>query len=340
MIRLSVVLITLMTQLSADVPSWFGILPNDVSYEIIGYGDGATFDEAKSNAKSDIAKTIRSHINSSFTTQTTVGDSTLHHNAQSIVNETSNLIITDTKLKKSEQSNGRFYVALGYENLSLAVKLAKRGGHSLCGVSNTYLAQTPTVLKLSQELNCSVSVDIIRENDGWYLGRGEHRLSMNNGDVRELMIETSLGALRLKSNRTLVNEDEAYTLHLDGFPTLGYLSLFDVYDDGRVVLMESNINLTLLRKKTLLYPDDIRRDFQLNGGVLEAGQDALDMYVVLISNQPLKLSSFIPMGQEVEKGESAFAMNRLLDLMNHHSFATTVVTTRAIQRTNATKAIK
>jgi hypothetical protein len=95
-----------------------------------------------------------------------------------------------------------------------------------------------------------------------------------------------------------------------------------------------------LRKKTLLYPDDIRRDFQLNGGVLEAGQDALDMYVVLISNQPLKLSSFIPMGQEVEKGESAFAMNRLLDLMNHHSFATTVVTTRAIQRTNATKAIK
>ena len=340
MIRLSVVLITLMTQLSAQAPAWFGFLQSDVDYEIVGYGEGATLNEAKTIAKSDIAKAIRSHINSSFTTQTTVGDSTLHHNAQSIVNETSNLIITDTKLKKSEQSNGRFYVALGYENLSLAVKLAKRGGHSLCGVSNTYLAQTPTVLKLSSELNCSVSVGVTRENDGWYLGRGEHRLNMNNADVRELMIETSMGALRLKSNRTLVNEDEAYTLHLDGFPTLGYLSLFDVYDDGRVVLMENNINLAHQTKKALLYPDDIRQDFQLNGGVLEAGQDTIDMYVVLLSNNPLKLSSFIPMGQEVAKGERAFAMNRLLDLMNHNSFATTVVTTRAIQRTNATKAIK
>ena len=201
----------------------------------------------------------------------------------------------------------------------------------LCGKSNIYLAQTSTVATLASNLNCSVSVDITRENDGWYLGHGEHRNSMNNADLRELMIETSMGALHVKSNRSLVNEDEAYTLNLYGLPVSGYLSLFDVYDDGRVVLMENNINLAGKPKKAFLYPDDIRHDLQLSGGVSEVGRDALDMYVVLISDEPLKLSSFIPMGQNVEKGESAFAFDRLLALMQNNSFATTLVTTRAVK---------
>lgn len=328
--RFIFVLIALMTQLSAEAPAWYGTLQNSADFEIIGYGEGLTLDEAKTNAKSDIAKSIRSHIDSSFSTHTSVNNSTVNHNAQSSIRETSNLTITDAQLKNSEQNNGRFYVAMRYENLPLSTKLAKRGGQSLCGKPNAYLAQTSTLLNLSSDLNCSVSVDITRENDGWYLGRGEHRNSMNNADFRALMIETSTGTLRVKSNRTLVNEDEAYALNLEGLPATGYLSLFDVYDDGRVVLMENNINLSRHSKKGFVYPDDLRQDFQLSGGVSEAGSDALDLYVVLVSNQPLKLSSFIPMGQKVEKGESAFAVDRLLALMHNNSFATTVVTTKAI----------
>lgn len=324
-------LMALMTQLSADAPIWFGSLQSSADYEIIGYGEGLTLDEAKTNAKSDIAKSIRSHINSSFSTQTSVSNSTVDHNAQSTISESSNLTISDVELKKSEQNNGRFYVALRYENLPLSTKLAKSGGQSLCGKTNAYLAQTPTILKLSGDLNCSVAVNITRENDGWYLGRGEYRSSMNNADFRELMIETSMGALRVKSNHSLVNEGEAYALNLEGLPISGYLSLFDVYDDGKVVLMENNINLAKISKKAFLYPDDIRDDFQLSGGVSEAGRDALDLYIVLVSSEPLKLSSFIPMGQKVERGERAFAVDRLLVLMQNNSFATTVVTTRAVK---------
>lgn len=328
--RSILILIALLTQLLAEAPAWFGSLKSNADYEIIGYGEGLTLDEAKTNAKSDIAKAIRSNINSSFTVQTSVSNSAVNHNAQSNISETSNLTITDAQLKKSEQTNGRFYVALRYENLPLIVKLAKRGGQSLCGKPNAYLAQTSTLLNLSNDLNCTVSIDITRENDGWYLGRGEHRNSMNNADLRALMIETSMGTLRVKSNHTLVNEDETYILNLEGLPATGYLSLFDVYDDGRVVLMESNIPLSRLSKKKLLYPDDIRQDLQLAGGVLETGRDTLDMYVALVSNEPLKLSSFIPMGQQIEKGERAFVMDRLLALMQNNSFATTVVTTKAV----------
>lgn len=328
--RFSVVLIALMIQLFGQAPAWFGTLSSSADFEIIGYGEGITLDEAKSNAKSDIAKSIRSHIDSTFSTHTSVNNSAVNHTAQSSIRETSNLTITDAQLKKSEQNNGRFYVALRYENLPLSTKLAKRGGQALCGKPNAYLAQTPTLLNLSSELNCSVSVDITRENEGWYLGRGEHRNSMNNADFRALMIETSMGTLRIKSNRTLINEEETYTLNLEGLPAMGYLSLFDVYDDGRVVLMENNLNLATKSKKEFLYPDDIRNDFELSGGVSEAGNDALDLYVVLVSKEPLKLSNFIPMGQRIEKGERAFAVDRLLTLMHNNSFATTVVTTKAV----------
>ena len=329
MIKIVLLIVSLLTQLSADAPTWFGTLPAGTTYEIIGYGEGITLDEAKMNAKSDIAKTISTHIDSISTTQTSVNNMTLDHNASQSVRETSNLTITDAELIKGEPKDGRFYVALRYENLPLSSKLAKRGGQLLCGQPNVYLSQTSTILALSSDLNCSVSVDITRENDGWYLGRGEHRNSMNNTDFHEFMIETSTGTLRLKSNRTLVNEDEAYALNLEGLPTSGYLSLFDVYDDGRVVLMENNIDLARKSKKAFRYPDDIRKDLELSGGVSEAGRDAVDLYVVLISNEPLKLSSFIPMGQNVEKGERAFAIDRLLSLMQNNPFATTVVTTRA-----------
>lgn len=326
------ILIALMTQLLAEAPVWFGTLQKSAESEIIGYGEGLTLDEAKINAKSDIAKSIRTHIDSSFTTHTSVNNAEVNHNAQSSVRETSNLTITDAQLKKSEQKNGRFYVALRYENLPLTTKLAKRGGQSLCGKPNAYLAQTPMVLKLSSDLNCSVAVEITRENNGWYLGRGEYRNSVNNADFRALMIETSTGTLRVRSNHTLVTEDEVYALNIEGLPESGYLSLFDVYDDGRVVLMENNINLARQSKNGLMYPDEIRQDFQLSGGVSEAGIDALDLYVVLVSSQPLKLSSFIPMGQKIEKGESAFAVDRLLELMQNNSFATTVVTTKAVKK--------
>ena len=333
MIKTVLLIVSLLTQLSADAPTWFGTLPTGTTYEIIGYGEGVTLDEAKMNAKSDIAKTISTHIDSISTTQTSVNNMTLDHNASQSVRETSNLTITDAELKKSEQKDGRFYVALQYENLPLSTKLVKRGGQLLCGQSNVYLSQTSTILALSSDLNCSVSVDITRENNGWYLGRGEHRNSMNNADFRDLMIETVTGTLRLKSNRALVNEDEAYALNLEGLPASGYLSLFDVYDDGRVVLMENNINLARKSKKAFRYPDDIRKDLELSGGVSEAGHDAVDLYVVLISNEPLKLSSFIPMGQNIEKAERAFAIDRLLSLMQNNPFATTVVTTRAIKVT-------
>ena len=242
--RSALVLMALMTQLSADTPTWFGSLQSSSDYEIIGYGEGSNFDEAKANAKSDVSKSIRSHIDSSFKAVTSVNNATVNHNAQSNIIETSNITITDTELIKSEQNSGRFYVALRYDNLPLYIKLAKRGGKSLCGKPHLYLAQTSIVSNLSSELNCSAAVDITRENNGWYLGVGGHRLVLNEVDFQKLMIETSTTSLKMKSNKTLVHEDESYSLLLDGLPSGGYLSIFDVYEDGRVVVMQSNMNLS------------------------------------------------------------------------------------------------
>lgn len=332
MIRATLVFISLMVQLWAGVPSWFGTLHNNSKTDIIGYGEGLTLNEAKSNAKSDVAKTIRSYIYSSFTTQTSVNNATVKHDVQASVTETSNLSISDTQIVRSEESNGYFYVALKYDNLPVSIKLAKRGGQSLCGISHPYLAQTPILINLSSELNCSVSVELTREQNGWYLGHGQYSVILSDSDLQKLMIETSKGLLSIHSTHSQVNVDEAYSLTLDGLPSMGYLSLFDVYDDGRVVLMDGNVDLTKHIKEDLRYPEDIRQEFQLVGGVLEAGKDALDLYVVIISSEPLKLSSFIAMGQKVENGERAFAFDRLLALMQNNTFATTVVTTRFVKK--------
>ncbi|MBV5279661.1 MAG: hypothetical protein J0647_11720 [Campylobacteraceae bacterium] len=70
-------------------------------------------------------------------------------NAQASVTETSTLSISDTKIFRSEESNGHFYVALKYDNLPLSIKLAKRGGELLCGTpTHPYLARTPILINL------------------------------------------------------------------------------------------------------------------------------------------------------------------------------------------------
>ncbi|MCX6074117.1 MAG: LPP20 family lipoprotein [Campylobacterales bacterium] len=324
-------IVSLLTQLSADAPAWFGTLSSSAGYEIIGYGEGVSLDEAKANAKSDIAKTIRSHIDSTFTTQTSVNNATLEHNASHSVRETSNLTLSDVVMLQRDQKNGHFYVALQYDNRPLFIKLARLGGQALCGEPNPYLAQTSILKNLSTELNCTTSVEITRDQNGWYLGRGEYRVVLNESDFENLMIEASNGSLRLSATPSRVNVDEAYTLSLDALPFSGYLSLFDVYDDGRVVVMEKNIDLTRQLKKKLLYPNDIRHEDQLVGGLNVPLKDALDLCVAVVSNKPLELSKFTPMGETTEKGERAYAMDRLLSLMKNNPFATTVVTTRAVK---------
>lgn len=314
-----------------DLPSWFGSLPNTNAYEIIGYGEGKTLEEAKTNAKNDIAKTISSHIKSSFITQISVKNDSVDHRAQEKISETTDLSLSNVKIVQKEMSDGKVFVALSYEILPLWSKLVQLGGKSLCGEANPYLMQTPLLQNISRELNCSVAVAITRDNNQWYLGHNEHRSILTQNELQKLMIETSSKALHVSitADQAQVKEDESYTLHLNNIPKKGYLSLFDLYDDGRVVLMEKNIDLAKLRKTALHYPNDLRDDFELTGGVVEMGKDTLDLYIIIISNEPLKLSNFATMGENIERSDFAFAFDKLIFLMQNNLFSSTLITTKA-----------
>ena len=320
------------TQLLADAPSWYGSLPNANPYVIIGYGEGKSFEEAKINAKNDIAKTIASQINSSFEIQTSLKNGDVNHKAQENISETTQLSLFDVKIIEKAVIAGDFFVALSYENLPLSSKLVQVGGKALCGEPHPYLLQTPIFKNISRELNCSVGAQVTRDNNQWYLGHNQYRSIIKRSDLHELMIETSKKGLHVRASRSEVKENESYSLQIDGIQNHGYLSLFDLYDDGRVVVVEKNIDLSKLHKNAVIYPDDFKKDLELSGGVLEAGKDTLDLYVVLISDEPLKLSSFLLMGQNIEKSEIAFAFDKLLSLMQENSFATTVVTNRALKK--------
>ena len=322
----------LYTFIWADSPDWFYKLEPANKYEIIGYGDGKTLNEARLNAKNDIAKTISSHISSSFESQTFDKNSNIEHSVKEDITESSELVISDVMTMKEEEKDDKFFVALKYENLSLLNKLIKYGNTTLCGKANLYLSKTILLQKLSQELNCSAAVELTRDNNQWYLGHNKYRNIITSDNLRSLMIETSSNNLHLQATQLEVREDETYSLKIENIASRGYLSIFDLYEDGRVVLMESNIDLTKLYKTKLLYPEEIKKELQLSGGVLKVGHDSLDLFVVIVSEKPLLLSSFIPMGQEIEKSEMAFGADHLFELMEKNSFATTVVINKAREK--------
>lgn len=127
--RLWIVLFTVLFAFSSfGAPDWY--LKQELehkSFEIIGYGEGKTKDEAFMNSASEISAQILVHISSKseFYTSSS-GDSS---NYRDIKSKTS-AILKGLQIVKSEKEN-IFYVALKFVNLPLVSQVAIRQGEKL-----------------------------------------------------------------------------------------------------------------------------------------------------------------------------------------------------------------
>ena len=111
---------------SDSFPSWYFKIPLH-QYEIIGYGSGLSMEEAKTNARSDISKslivTIKSELNMNHTVKEHGNDFDETKEFHSNISEYTNVVLSDAKLQKHERRNDTFYVALSYINLPLSEKI-------------------------------------------------------------------------------------------------------------------------------------------------------------------------------------------------------------------------
>ena len=153
-------------QLLATPPHWYinqSILLKD--YEIIGYGEGATLEEAKQISKSDISKMIQTKISSNISIDKNLNNDSYSKNISSNINEKSNIVLTNLKVIKTSFIDDKYYVAIKYINLPFnkKVKLVVSDTKVIEKNTNKYLNKTLLMNELKQEFGFypKVSLDKI-----------------------------------------------------------------------------------------------------------------------------------------------------------------------------------
>lgn len=269
-----------------QLPKWFEIQNiSHGSYEIIGYGKAKTLSEAKFKARVDIAKQIlvkiesKSNLNlyhENINSKETYSQK-YYQNSSEVVKE---IALDGIEIIKKELFNEKYYVAMKYDNLPLSKKVAKKANCKKLQ-TNSYLSKTSFSKKLKDELGCIPKYNLIYKNKNWYVSYEENLFLIKKYEFIEFFVSKTSEDLNiefLKDSKITkeFKDGDIFDMKINSNQK-GYVTLFNIYEDGRVNLMFAN---EIIDKRGFSIPN-------LKANILN-DKDTLDFYVLIFSKDKLE----------------------------------------------------
>ena len=304
-------------------PQWYKNreLQSAVKYEIIGYGQGKTIKEAESVAKEDIAQTLISKIDSTFTSISADAKSTNHSNLKI----TSKLNLQNVKSVKQEYMNNIFYIALKYKNLDLASRIKTTIGEIECtqNRANFYLSQTPLVKKLTASIGCELDFKLDRRNEAWYLKHKEYLFLLSEQEFEELYVSKTDDKFAFISNSKVLTDGDSFYFTFNS-KQAGYITLLNVYENGIVTLLQPSLPIN----KTMHIPSKDSKNY-FEAGLVKENIDTYDLYVAIFTKEPLDMSRFEYASEDLAESELAYKFDELIGLINRYNYSSILLRTKA-----------
>lgn len=296
------------------MPVWFGAIKGQNSYEIIGFGEGVSLDEAKTNARADIAKQIKVKISSEIKIDKQSSNEKYTTNSSSSLSENVSVLLSEIKELKSEKENNIWFVALGYDNLSATTKLAKKLINEKCDkMPHVYLSNTVFYKNLASQSSAVNCVLPKYDNGVNYIGIGENRVVYN---FDELLSSVSNG-VTINPSKTHLKENESFFLEIEA--KKGFVSIFNIHDGGKVTTLVPNMQIK--NDKKFVFPEP-KSDFELSSVISE--NEAIEGYFVINSAQKLDLSRFGVTGfGKISSTQNRF--DEFIKLLEVNKFGSTIV---------------
>lgn len=286
-------------------PAWYVQQDLAASGYWVGFGDAASLQQAKTFARADLAASLKSQISSSLQISQQLSGDTVTKQVESSVEQVSQVSLEDLTVLKSEQSKGRYFIALGFDYRPLSQRLIDR--FSDMGISDQGLQQLSASSLLYQQLIQQLGqVPVLRL---YYQGG---RYLLVNGDIAEPVREGEIDLLvpRLASSylsvtfspSQLVYPPETLFTVKVATRKAGYLSYLQVFSTGETVLMLGNQSVSAVQ--SLAYPDP-----QLYDGLvteLPAGKTSTQVHhLIMLCPDKRELSRFEPLSSRAaEKYQS------------------------------------
>jgi len=303
-------------------PAWYTkkMLPLHTKYEVIGYGEGTTLSEAKANAKEDIAQSLISKVDSSFTSSSDDTKST----TKSKLKVTSELNLQNLKTLKQEQSGGVFFIALSYENLDLAYRIKKILNLSTCQDEsvNSYISTTLLYKKINSALGCKLDFKLERVNSAWYLKYKENRFLLSDDEFEELFVDKENKQFSFKANKKVLKDGDSFYFTFNSKKS-GYITFLDVYENGIVTLLQPSTPIS----KSLQIPSKNSQNY-FEAGLVKKGIDTYDLYVAIFTKKPLDMSRFEYANEDLASSELAHKFDELIENLDNYNYATILLRTK------------
>jgi len=314
------------TQKLTKAPTWYTHhqLHSKVKYEVFGYGQGSTLEEAKANAKEDIALTLISKVDSSFTSTTITNNDSYTRKEKASLKVTSKLSLHNLKTIKQEQQGSVFYVALKYKNLDLPYRVKTTIGDYTCNDEkiDNYLQETALLKKLSSSLGCELDFKVDRRNEAWYLKYKEYLFLLSDDEFEELYVSTSSEHISMKSSKKVLYDGDSFYFTFSSKKS-GYVTFIDVYENGIVTLLQESTPI----KSTLQIPSKKSENY-FEAGLVEEGQNTHDLYIAIYSEKPLDMSRFNYASEELAESEVAYKFDELIEFLKGYEYSSVLLRTK------------
>jgi len=306
-------------------PNWYKNqeLKTSQKYEIIGYGEGISFENAKAKAKESIAQSLQSKVNSSFESAIKDSNGVVDEKSESKLKITTQLNLQNLKTIKKERVVDKFFVALKYENLDLSHKI-KYSLNSQCLDENvdSYMKKTLLFKTITAGIGCKLNIKLDRQNGAWYLKYKEKQFLLSDDELEELFVSVNNDNLSIKANKKVLVNGDSFYFNIDSKED-GYITLVSVYENGIVSLLKDSQKIS----SSIQIPSKEDENY-FEAGVLNEGEDTYDLYVAIFSKKPLDMSRFEQADEEFVTNEVAYKFDELLELLNKHRYSSLLLRTK------------
>ena len=306
-------------------PSWYYTLKHQLPNFYIGYGQGTSEAIAKRAALESLSEQISVSVNSEVFQNTNVTDGKVKKEFNVKSSVVSSARISGYEVIKADSVNGRYYIALGYENIpgidkfnrELNTRNITKNEHQ-----NNYLRQCPIAKKVSK----NIDFDLKRKDGLWYLQYQDIFQVLSPADFEYFFTSLTSEKLQIitdRDNRNLHDGDRFY-FNVTSQES-GYVTVFTVYENGTVATLISNI--AVQRGEIQRLPDEENMS-ALEAGLIEQGKETFDLYVAVFSPDKHYFDQFACADEALVQNERYKNFDALIGLMGEMEFATVKVVTK------------
>jgi hypothetical protein len=285
-------------------------LQNKNSAMLLGYGSGKTVSEAKQQALYDIANQIEVDVSGESTSKSKKINNTVNTEFSQKVKTRATALLSSVEIACSDinDPSGQYHFTLRYDQRDLVDILADKliesfwqgkpakinwQGPALI-VQSDFIKQINRQLidkKSSQQL--SIQIKLFRKDNAWYLALNQVTTRIKEKHFAQLLNWNALTTANIaidlhnefgKTISTHMQEGNEFRFLVKAKHS-GYLSVFDIYEDGRVTKIRDNMPID----KILTLPE---HQGSFSAGLLVPNQSTRDQYVFLISKEKIDTAAF------------------------------------------------